>query len=273
MISDGLFQQYRTLIYQKTGINLSSEKKELLHARLGKRLRACGLQSYEDYFKLVVSDQSGSEFTQFINSISTNFTSFFREENHFNILTGTILPALAGRSASERRPITIWSSACSSGEEPYTLSMVLEEYFLQQRGGAGYRIIATDISTKVLEQAERGVYPMERIDKVPQEYLRKYFLKGVGKSAGYVKMKPVLRQAITFRHFNLMESFPWRAELDVIFCRNVMIYFDRATQQQLINKFYDSLAPSGYLLIGHSESISSLQHRFKQIESTVFRKD
>lgn len=272
MISDGLFQQYRTLIYQKTGINLSSEKKELLHARLGKRLRACGLETYEEYYKLIVNDQGGDEFTQFVNSVSTNFTSFFREQNHFNVLVGTILPALAHRAVTERRPLTLWSSACSSGEEPYTLAMVLDEYFSQERG-SGYRIIATDISTKVLDQAKRGIYSLDRIDKVPQAYLKKYLLKGVGKSAGYVKMKPSLREAISFRHFNLMESFPWRAEIDVIFCRNVMIYFDRQTQQQLINKFYDCLTPSGYLIIGHSESISSLEHRFKQIEATVFRKE
>lgn len=270
MLNDALFNKFRSLIYEKTGINLSAEKKELLHARLGKRLRACNISSFEEYYNLVVRDQSGAEFTQFINSVSTNFTSFFRELNHFKALENTIIPQIHSLSEN-RRPLQIWSAACSSGEEPYTLAIVLEEYF-QRVPGKGYRITATDISTRVLEQARKGIYPADRIDKVPDQFLRRYFQRGIGKSTGFFKVKEEIRQRITFRHFNLMERFPWQNEMDIIFCRNVMIYFDRRTQQQLVEKFYDCLVSGGFLIIGHSESISSLNHRFQQLEATIFRK-
>ncbi len=175
------------------------------------------------------------------------------------------------QAAGNKNPLRIWSAACSSGEEPYTLAMVLEEYFLRHPG-RGYRILATDISTRVLEQARKGVYPAERMDKVPEQFLRRYFQRGVGKSTGYFRVKAAIRERITFQHLNLMERFPWQHEMDVIFCRNVMIYFDRQTQQQLVQKFYDALVPGGFLLIGHSESISSLSHHFHQLEATVFQK-
>ncbi|MEJ2363458.1 MAG: protein-glutamate O-methyltransferase CheR [Deltaproteobacteria bacterium] len=269
-MNDALFNKFRALIYAKAGINLSPEKKELLHARLGKRLRACKIASYEKYYDLIVRDADGAELTHFINSISTNFTSFFRELNHFKVLEETLLPRLISRSGN-RGPLQIWSAACSSGEEPYTLAMVLEDYFQRNRG-TGYRIVATDISTRVLNQARQGVYPADRMDKVPEYFLRRYFQRGVGKSTGYFRIKTAIRERITFQYFNLMERFPWQNEIDIIFCRNVMIYFDRKTQQQLVQKFYDALVVGGYLLIGHSESISSVSHRFHQIEATVFRK-
>lgn len=269
-MNDALFNKFRSLVYEKTGIHLSSEKKELLHARLGKRLRACNITSYDKYYDFLVRDPDGTELTQFINRISTNFTSFFRELNHFKVLEQTILPQLA-RRGGERSPLQLWSAACSSGEEPYTLAMVLEEYF-QRYPGRGYRVLATDISTKVLDQARRGVYAADRIDKVPEQFLRRYFQRGVGKSTGFFRVKATLRERITFRFFNLMEHFSWQEEMDVIFCRNVMIYFDRQTQQQLVQKFYNALVPGGFLVIGHSESISSLSHQFRQVEATIFQK-
>lgn len=269
-MNDALFNKFRSLIYQKTGINLSSEKKELLHARLGKRLRACNISSFEEYYDLIVRDQGGTEFIQFVNSISTNFTSFFREMDHFKVLAEDLLPQLCARPGN-RKPLQVWSAACSSGEEPYTLAMVLDDYF-QHNPGNGFRIVATDISTRVLEQAQNGVYPVDRIDKVPEPLLRRYFQRGVGRSAGYFRVKAAVRERITFQYFNLMESFPWQNEMDIIFCRNVMIYFDRKTQQQLVERFYNALVGGGYLLIGHSESISSLSHSFHQLAATVFRK-
>lgn len=269
-MNDALFKKFRSLIYKKAGINLTIEKKELLHARLGKRLRACKISSFEKYYDLIVRDQDGAEFTQFINSVSTNFTSFFRETDHFKVLTESLLPQLCARSA-HRNPLQIWSAACSSGEEPYTLAMVLDDYF-QQNHGNGFRIMATDISTRVLEQARTGIYPADRIDKVPENLLRRYFQRGVGKSAGYFRVKASIRELITFQYFNLMDRFPWQNEMDIIFCRNVMIYFDRETQQQLVQKFHSALASGGYFLIGHSESISSLGHSFQQLGATVFRK-
>ncbi len=270
MLDDALFNKYRRLIYEKAGISLSDEKKELLNARLGKRLRACGLSSFAEYYDLITRDKNSEEFTQFINSVSTNYTSFFREKAHFTALTDRLLPSLEQGAVAGRRPLTVWSAACSSGEEPYTIAMVLEEYF-RGRGNA-FQILATDISTRVLDVARRGVYAADQVSPVSRELLKKYFKRGVGRSAGYVKVKPVLQKNIRFQQFNLMGQFPWREEIHVIFCRNVMIYFDRQTQAQLVNKFYDCLVPGGYLLIGHSESISSLEHRFKQLEATIFRK-
>ncbi|MEW6426782.1 MAG: protein-glutamate O-methyltransferase [Thermodesulfobacteriota bacterium] len=269
MLDDNLFQKFRTLIYDQTGINLSSEKKELLNARLGKRLRACGLDSFTAYYELITSDRNGIEFTNFVDSVSTNYTSFFREQNHFTLLAERLLPEIIQRR-SGGKPISIWSSACSSGEEPYTLAIVAQEALASSR--EKFQVFATDISTRVLAVAERGVYPMERVANVPREILKKYFLKGAGNSAGYVKVKPELRALIRFQHFNLMGPFPWRGEIDIVFCRNVMIYFDRETQTRLVNKFYDSLVAGGFLIIGHSESISSLNHRFRQVEATVFQK-
>ena len=271
MLTDALFQKFRTLIYEKTGISLSNEKRELLHARLGKRLRACGIATFKEYYKLVNNNQQCEEFTHFINSVSTNFTSFFREQAHFSLLQDIIVPQFLERNHSNHNPFTVWSAACSSGEEPYTLAMVLEESFRNCKGKT-FRITATDISTKVLEKAKRGIYPIEGIQKVPDVLLRKYFQRGVGKSAGYVRVKKEIRQRINFMYFNLMDRFPWQNEIDVIFCRNVMIYFDRQTQQQLVEKFYNCMVPGGYLIIGHSESISSFKHKFHQNGATVFRK-
>ncbi len=270
MLDDALFNKFRRLIHQTTGISLSEEKKELLTARLSKRLRACGLSSFADYYKLITSDRAGEEFTHFLNSISTNYTSFFREQAHFSALTDRLLPSLDPLLAGGRRPLNVWSAACSSGEEPYTLAMVLHEYY-QGRKGA-FQILATDISTRVLDIARRGVYAKEQVATVPQAYLKRYFMRGVGRSAGYVKVKPILQENIRFQRFNLMDRFPWRDEMHIIFCRNVMIYFDRPTQEKLVNKFYDCLVQNGYLVIGHSESISSLDHRFRPVEATIFRK-
>ena len=270
-LTDAQFQKFGALIYKKTGIYLKPEKKELLNARLGKRLRACGINSFKKYYDYVVNDKSGEELINLIDSVSTNFTSFFRENSHFDFLTSTVLPDFMTNRKGSRKDLTFWSAACSSGEEPYTLAMVLEEFF-EKHTNWRYKILATDISTRVLAQAKRGVYTTDRIAKVPNIFLKKYFQRGTGKSAGYVKVKDTLRQKISFDRFNLMGGFPWQAELDVIFCRNVMIYFNRETQQGLVEKFYNALSPGGYLFIGHSESITSLNHNFKQMDATAYRK-
>jgi chemotaxis protein methyltransferase CheR len=269
-LSEAQFKKFSELIYRQAGIHLKPEKIELLNTRLGKRLRACGIDTYKKYYDLVVNDQTGSELVQLINCVSTNFTSFFREHSHFDFLTSTVLPHFY-KELQGRREIVLWSAACSSGEEPYTMAMVAEE-FLRHQVGCRYRIQATDISTKVLAHAEQGVYSLERLEKVPPELLRKYFRKGVGQSQGYVKVKEQLKRQVSFKRFNLMDDFPWHGELHVIFCRNVMIYFNRTTQQQLVQKFYRSLAPGGYLFIGHSESLASLTHDFTQVAATAYRK-
>lgn len=270
-LSDGLFQKFSDLVYEKTGIFLKPEKKELLNARLGKRLRATGIDSFKEYYGYVIHDKSGDELVHLIDCVSTNFTSFFRENSHFEILTSTVLPAFVKEGRGKNKDILLWSSASSSGEEPYTMAMVVDD-FVCQHPGMRYRIMATDISTRVLAQAKRGVYTDERIAKVPKPFLKKYFQKGVGSSDGFVKVKEDLRRMVHFDHFNLMGDFPWREAIDVIFCRNVMIYFNRETQQELVSKFYQALTPGGYLFIGHSESISGLKHSFTQIDATAYLK-
>ncbi len=270
-LSDVLFQKFSDLVYEKTGIFLKPEKKELLNARLGKRLRATGIDSFKEYYEFVIHDRSGDELVHLIDNVSTNFTSFFRENSHFEILKSTVLPTFVKEGRGRSKEILFWSSASSSGEEPYTMAMVVDD-FVSQHPGIRYRIMATDISTRVLAQAKRGVYADERVAKVPKPLLKRYFQKGVGSSDGYVKVKEDLRRMVHFDRFNLMGDFPWREAIDVIFCRNVMIYFNRETQQELVNKFHQALTPGGYLFIGHSESISGLKHKFTQIDATAYLK-
>ena len=270
-LTDAQFAKFSSLIYAKCGIHLKPEKKELLNARLGKRLRATGIDSFKVYYEYVTHDTSGDELVQLIDSVSTNFTSFFREIAHFDYLTSTVLPTYLAENRGKGQGITVWSAACSSGEEPYTLAMVLED-FATSNPGMQYRIRATDISTKVLAQARQAVYPEERVAKVPPQFLKRFFQKGVGKSAGFVRVKEQLRRMVSFERFNLMDELPCQGELDIIFCRNVMIYFNSATQQALVDKFYRCLAPGGHLFIGHSESLTSINHKFKQVASTAYRK-
>jgi len=270
-ISDKEFKKFSELIYEQTGIFMKPEKKELLNARLGKRLRITGLDSFKKYYEYILSpEQKENEFVHFLDSVSTNFTSFFREITHFNFLTQTVLPELAARYDG-RREAFIWSAASSSGEEPYTLAMICQE-FARTNSNFPFKILATDISTRVLAAAAKGVYALSQATKTPPDILRLYFQKGTGRSAGKVRVKDEVKRQVTFQRFNLMEDFPWNAEMDVIFCRNVMIYFDRPTQERLIQKFHKCLVKGGYLFIGHSESISGIKHDFVQAEATTYRK-
>lgn len=271
-LTDAEFKKFSDLIYENVGISLKAEKKELLNARLGKRLRICNIGTFKEYFQFINRpDQKNLEFVNFLDSVSTNFTSFFREISHFDYLKTTVLPELLQKTSTSGRELFFWSSASSSGEEPYTLAMVLNDFKLLNPSFR-YKVLATDISTKVLAIANRGVYSIEQTSKTPVEYMKRYFQKGVGKSSGKVKVKEELRGQVSFQRFNLMDDFPWHEEVDVIFCRNVMIYFDRPTQQLLVEKFYNSLTKGGYLFIGHSESISSLDHKFLQSEATTYKK-
>jgi len=269
-LGDREFELFSRLIYEKVGIFLKPEKKELLNARLSKRLRALGLKSFRDYYERVIADASGQELVLLIDAVSTNFISFFRERAHFDFLVSTVLPELCARGTRE---LDFWSAACSSGEEPYTMAMVLDDYFRSRSQNINFLIQATDISTRVLATAEKGVYPEERVKTVPREMLKRYFQKGVGRSAGYVKVKEELKRLVKFKRFNLMEEFRWEKSFDVIFCRNVMIYFNRETQEKLVKKFFNALSPGGYLFIGHSESISRLDHGFKQMAATAYRRE
>jgi chemotaxis protein methyltransferase CheR len=204
-----------------------------------------------------------------IDSISTNLTFFFREEAHFARLTH-IIHAFLDKPERSRGEYRIWSAGCSTGEEPYSLAMTFLEAVKNHPLRAG--ILATDISTKVLNTAQAGVYTDDKTKGVPPPVLKKYFQRGTGKSAGYVRVKNELKQMITFKRFNLMDQFPFNNEFDIIFCRNVMIYFDKKTQNVLVNKFYDALRGGGYFFVGHSESLTGLKHKFGYVEPSVYVK-
>jgi len=262
------YDRIRTLLYDESGISLGENKQSLVVSRLTKRLRDLRLDGFSSYYEYVTRDSSGEEFTRMLDLLSTNKTDFFREPKHFEFLREHILPAL-----EHEKRIRIWSSACSTGEEPYTIAMALHEG-VSNPAQWNFQILASDISTRVLAHAARGLYAEDRIRDVPAEIVRRHFLRGRGESAGLVKVKPHLSQIITFRRMNLMdERFPIKAPLDLVFCRNVMIYFDRPTQERLVNKFYRHLKPGGYLFIGHSESLQWVSHPFKTVAPTIYLKE
>ena len=262
------FEQFRALIYRESGISLSDGKRSLVVSRLSKRLRELGIDTFQQYFNLVTGSAGQEEFTQVLDLISTNKTDFFREPKHFDFLREEILPGLA----STKR-VRIWSSASSSGEEPYTIAMTLYDG-VEDPERWSCHILASDLSTRVLAKASSGVYDAERVRDLPAETVKRHFLNGRGAAAGKVKVKPHLSGMVTFRRINLMdERYPIKTPLDVIFCRNVMIYFDRPTQERLVARFHRYLKPGGYLFIGHSESLQWLQQSFKSIAPTIYRKE
>lgn len=269
-MGDKEFKRFSELIQSEFGIKMPPSKKTLLQARFQKRLRSLGLASYAEYCEYVFSPEGMErERPHLIDVVTTNTTHFFREPRHFEILQETVLPELT-RSAGHKR-LRVWSAGCSSGEEPYTLAMVLEEY-RGMRHGMDYSILATDISMEILGNAARGVYTMERAKDVPRHLLVKYMLRSKDRANPRVKVVKELRNKITFRQLNFMEPFRMDQPMDVIFCRNVVIYFDRPTQEVLFQKFCNSLAPGGYLFIGHSESLSGMRLPVTQVAPTVFRR-
>ena len=255
------FERVRTLIYQHAGINLSDAKKDMVYSRLGRRLRVTGLTSFRDYLALLESNNA-DEWEAFVNSLTTNLTSFFREAHHFPILAEHIRKL-------KRRPIELWCSAASTGEEPYTMAMTMIDVFGSYTPPV--RILATDLDTQVLEKAREGVYPMERVEKLPPDTLKRFFLKGTGKNAGHVLVRQELRNLITFRQLNLLDAqWPIRGPFDAIFCRNVMIYFDKQTQYNILQKFVPTLRKDGLLFAGHSESFQHAADLFKIQGRTVY---
>jgi chemotaxis protein methyltransferase CheR len=265
------FEKISKLVYEQCGINLHEGKRELVKARLGKRLREGNYKSFSEYCSYVTTEEGTDELIAMIDSISTNLTSFFREESHFvrlRFIISSILEKSGSRGSLPK--FNVWSAGCSTGEEPYTLAITIKE-------AAGTKpfdatILATDISTKVLRIAEAAIYPEERVKHIPAPVLKKYFQIGTGRSEGFYRVKKELKNMIDFQRFNLMHKFPSNSHFDVIFCRNVMIYFDKQTQSTLINKYYASLKNGGYFFVGHSESLAGLKHGFKYIEPSVYQK-
>jgi len=262
------FQKIRRLVYDQSGISLNEGKIELVKARLGKRLKEGNFASFADYYRYVTTEEGKDELIFMLDSISTNLTYFFREPDHFTKLQ-SILPQIADARPSGRR-LQIWSAACSSGEEPYSLAIFAKELLAAR--ASFLSILATDISTRMLKTAVQGIFPKDRMENVPDPILRKYFQYGSGKRAGFYRVKEDIRSMVRFQRFNLMMFPPSNFVSDVIFCRNVMIYFDKPTQEKLVNRLFKTLHPGGYLFIGHSESLTGLDHPFKYIGPSIYQK-
>lgn len=268
-LSDEDFRFICDVVYEQSRIHLSDEKRVLVASRLAKRLRQLQLADYHSYCERLRSADGGEELRFLIDLISTNHTRFFRENKHFEFLRNNVFPEWELRA--DDRAFCVWSAACSTGEEPYSIAIQLAEHF--ESGRAAWEIEASDISTRVLETAQRGIYEAGRLGGVPDELLRRYFQKGVRNWEGAFRVKEPLRERVRFHHLNLLQpAYPFSKPFQVIFCRNVMIYFDRPTQETLVRRLSEQLAPGGYLMVGHSESLSGVKHSLKLIQPAIYRK-
>jgi chemotaxis protein methyltransferase CheR len=268
-LADAEFEFIRHVIAENAGIVLGPNKRQLVQGRLARRLRELHLDSYEAYCDHI-RDSGPEELVGLINALTTNVTSFFRENHHFEAMTTYMLPEAFKRNQQSRR-LRIWSAGCSTGEEAYCLAMVSREAFPAGQKW-DLKILATDIDSEVVATAQRGIYPLDRLVTLSQERLQRHFRKGAGEHAGSAKANPELAQLISFRTLNLMHNWPMSGPFDIIFCRNVMIYFDQATRERLVARFAELLAPEGYLCLGHSESIHSTGGPFKLVGKTIYRK-
>lgn len=257
------FERVRQLIYDHAGISLNPSKQDMVYSRLARRLRATGINNFRDYLALLETGNA-VEWEAFVNSLTTNLTSFFREPHHFPLLAEHVL-----KHRHRHNPIALWCSAASTGEEPYSIAMTVVDAFGSFTPPV--TIVATDLDTNVLAKAEAGVYPLERVEKLSADVVKRFFLKGAGAQEGYVRVRPELRAMITFRQVNLLsEDWPIRGPLDAIFCRNVMIYFDKETQLKILERFAPLLQPDGLLFAGHSESFHNAAHVFSLRGKTVY---
>ncbi|MBP7653445.1 methyltransferase [Candidatus Dependentiae bacterium] len=264
--TDELHIKFYKKIYDIAGINLE-KKKELLKCRLLKRMTVLKITSYEQYYNYVINDVKGEELSNLLTAVSTNITSFFREIQHFDFLKKNIVPKIFN---SENRIVKGWSAASSSGEEAYSILITIMES-VQDLNKYDLKITGTDISTKVLEQASSGVYSFEKLKTVEDNIKNKYFKLSDDKK--FFEIRGDLKRFVNFKYFNLMsENYPFNAQFDFIFCRNVIIYFDRKTQQKVIDKLIGSLKPEGYLIVGHSECLTGIEHNLKYIQPTIYSK-
>lgn len=260
------FQEIRKFIYDQAGIDLHAGKEDLVAVRLGKKLMAAGLKSYQEYFRLVKADRTGNMLTEMIDALTTNFTGFMREPVHFEFLRKTVLPVVG-----KRPRIDFWSAACSTGEEPYTIAFVALEA-LGGKAAQQVKILATDISTKVLKFAGEALYPAERIAGIPPEWRKKYLAPESAARDSALRIRPEVKRMVEFQRMNLMEPLRGGRRCPVIFLRNVMIYFDRATQESLVKRLAEHLEPGGYLLIGHSESLTGMPVGLEYVAPATYRK-
>ena len=271
------FKRLGAYIEKEYGIRMPDAKRLMLESRLRKRLRALNMQNFQEYCEYLFSPEGlENEMVHMVDAVTTNKTDFFRESTHFDYLVQKVLPEMIlQKGGGVGRTLMVWSAGCSTGEEPYTLAMVLAEFGRHYPGFAfHYEILATDISMKVLEAAQRAVYTEEKAEPVPEELKKRYFLRSKDRSRGLLRVVPELRELVRFRRINFMEGeFGFREPMDIIFCRNVIIYFDRADQERLLKKFYQFLQPGGYLFLGHSETISGLDIPLKSVAPTIYKKE
>jgi len=268
-LKDDEFNLIKDVIYRESGIRLTEMKKALVQARLMKRLRELKLPDYREYCHFLTNNYD-REIINLINCITTNKTDFFREPKHFEFLQEVALPEL---EHSGRKRITIWSAGCSTGAEPYTIAITLREYFAG-RSMPEVKILATDIDTQVLRRGEEGIYSYNEVDTINIELLRRYFKRGTGENEGFFKVKDSVQNMISFRRLNLLDdTYPMKGRFDIIFCRNVIIYFDRTTQEQLLNRFAQRLEPGGYLFLGHSEALTGMRVPLQGVAPMVYRKN
>ncbi|WNO07912.1 protein-glutamate O-methyltransferase CheR [Teredinibacter sp. KSP-S5-2] len=264
-MTDKDFKEIQNIAYTRTGISLSHHKKNMIYGRLARRLRRLGLNSFAEYLQIISQDNE-VESVEFINAITTNLTSFFRENHHFEYLRSTVLPNLIKRNAKERR-IRIWSAGCSTGEEPYSIAMVLKD--CAALNSWDVKVLATDLDSNVVQSGKEGVYLRDRAENIPDTY-RKFL--ATDKRHEYVRVKENVRGLITFKKLNLMHDWPMKGPFDVIFCRNVVIYFNAETQRRLFDRYATILKSDGYLFIGHSENLHKVSNRFDSLGRTMYQR-
>jgi len=270
-INDQEFNLLRQLVYDNFGINLTEQKRSLVVGRLHQLLRSHGFKTFKEYYDFLIRDRSHANLTELINRISTNYSFFYREKAHFDFFVQTALPGVVTRlKAQGSNDLRIWTAGCSTGEEPYMLAMLMHEYFGKQYFQWDAGILATDISDRALTFAHRGVYPDDRVKQVPTTLLNRYFTP---QANGEVAVKEQIKREVTFRRLNLMNpQFPFRKPFQMIFCRNVMIYFDRETRDNLIRKFHNMTEPGGFLFIGHSETLGRDQGLYRYVMPATYQK-
>ncbi len=268
--TDEDFRQLAALVSERTGIVLAEHKRQMVYSRLARRLRSLRLKCFADYRALLASPEGDDETVNFVNAITTNLTSFFREGHHFEHLRKEVFEPMLKRPASERR-LRIWSAGCSGGQEPYTIAMVVRDVF-RNAPAWDIKILATDIDTEMLARGQRGEYPLAEMEKIPVNYRSQNVTMGESPKGPVVRMKDELKEYIHFKRLNLLERWPMRGPFDVVFCRNVVIYFDKPTQSKLFNRVADLMPPASWLYIGHSENLFNVNDSFKLLGKTIYRK-
>lgn len=267
--SDKEFKFISQLVGERTGIVLSDAKRQMVYGRLSRRLRQLKLTKFSEYCDLLTSGHEG-ELIEFTNAITTNLTAFFRENHHFEHLKNTVLSDLIRKNAHTKR-LRIWSAGCSSGEEPYSIAMCVRE-MLPKSSGWDVKILATDLDSNMVQRGKNGVYTAERVEGLTAARMKKWVKRGKGENSDKVRMSDDLREMITFKELNLMEGWPMKGPFDLMFCRNVVIYFNKDTQRELFDRYADLLANDAHLYIGHSESLNKVTERFKLLGKTIYQK-